>query len=122
MDGPIKVRINGCVPRMGEYQLSAGSSVADLLRLAGGIGREQFEGTGVITVRNRRKKDRFPYVRRAFSVKRIDPRRVILRDGDFMVVQYDVAQKNGGLTSGQRPTAVKCPTSNHSPRSAVAHP
>ena len=94
MDGPIKVRINGCVPSMGEYQLAAGSSVADVLRLAGGIGREQFEGTGVITVRNRRKKDRFPFVRRVFNVKKVDPRKVILRDGDFMVVQYDVAQKN----------------------------
>jgi hypothetical protein len=31
------------------------------------------------------------------------------------------AGKTGGPTSDQRPTAVKCPPSNHSPRPAVAH-
>ena len=31
-------------------------------------------------------------------------------------------KENGGLTSGQSATAVKCPPSNHSPRPAVAHP
>ena len=30
--------------------------------------------------------------------------------------------RSGGRTSGQRPTAAKCPPSNHSPQPAVAHP
>ena len=54
--------------------------------------------------------------------------RLLLTGADQVELTYTftdtepLVRKTGGLTSGQRPTAVKCPPSNHSPRPAVVHP
>ena len=104
----ITVSVHGCVRKMGELRLPDGSSVADAIKGAGGTGSQGFGPTGIVTVRNRRKRDGLGYVRRVLNTNKLDPRKVALRDRDFLVVQFDVTEKKGANQTPQT-TPVSAP-------------
>jgi len=92
MKDRMRIQVRGCVRRQADFLLPAGASVSDALEVAGGIGRDEREGTGIVTVRSQRKADGRYYCRRRLRAGRDDLSGTELRDKDLVVAQYRIGK------------------------------
>jgi len=87
----ILVRIHGCVGSQGPVELPVTATVRSAIRAAGGFGGQGLRPSGVITIRNKRKGDGHPFVRRRLNyLRRPTHLAVALRNLDFIIVQFRI--------------------------------
>jgi protein involved in polysaccharide export with SLBB domain len=87
----VRIRVEGCVARAGDYELPAGSTVADVLEAAGGI-RDQppIVPTGNIILRGGPGASSIG-IRKTlnFKIAPTAPAQEEVRDNDVIIVQVD---------------------------------
>jgi hypothetical protein len=89
----MKIQVRGCVHKQADFLLPPRSTVADALKIAGGLGREGWEGTGIVTVRSQRKADGRYYCRRRLHAGQDDLSGTELRHMDLVVAQYRIEEE-----------------------------
>jgi hypothetical protein len=99
----IAVWARGCVRRGGPqpFALKEGCSAWDVIEAAGGLGQGPYSPSGIIFIRSKRKKDGLYFRRRSIDIRKVDPRSVILRDGDNVIVQFDVTSAEQNSKPGK---------------------
>jgi major membrane immunogen (membrane-anchored lipoprotein) len=90
----IDIHISGCVRKHQKppHKLLLGSTVRDAIKKAGGFRKEPYPPSGIISIRSKRLRDGKYYCRRKLNYKRWPKLlSLMLKDGDMVVVQYDVS-------------------------------
>ncbi|MCR4315556.1 MAG: SLBB domain-containing protein [Planctomycetes bacterium] len=82
------VTVIGCVRKMGNYTLPAGSSLADAIRAAGGFASRPYPPSGVITIRERRARGT-GFRRTRIHTGTTNPDEIALRGSETIIIQYD---------------------------------
>lgn len=103
------VKITGCVVCQGSYTLRDGATVSDGIAAAGGFAETPYGPSGDITVRSRRVRDARYYCRRRIHRDKTDPATVTLRDGDFVVAQYEIGSQPASAPDRQGPRTSRAP-------------
>lgn len=91
----ITVRVGGCVQRQGNHVLLASATAWDAIQKAGGFASKPYGPAGMVRIRRRRIRDGRYYQRRKCDFRKLDARSVRLRDGDLIIVQWDVSGQSG---------------------------
>lgn len=90
----IDIHVHGCVRKHQKppHKLLFGSTVRDAIKKAGGFRKEPYPPSGIISIRSKRLRDGTYYCRRRLNCKKWPKLlSLMLKEGDIVVVQYDVS-------------------------------
>lgn len=99
----INANVSGCVRRHQKlvHKLPLGATVRDAIKRAGWFRKNPYPPSGIISVRSKRIRDDAYYCRRKFDFKKTPKLLSLkLKDGDMIVVQYDVSGTHRNIPTG----------------------
>jgi hypothetical protein len=99
----ISIHVSGCVRKHQKqpHQLPLGSTVRDAIKKASGFRKEPYPPSGIISIRSKRLRDGMYYCRRRLNFKRWPKLlSLVLKEGDMVVVQYNVSSANRVIPTG----------------------
>ena len=96
----VKVKVGGCVRRQGDHILTGSVTVWDAIQKAGGFAKRPYGPAGPVRIRSLRKRDGVYFQRLKFDFRKLDARAVQLRDGDIVIVQWDVSGQPASAANG----------------------